>query len=147
MLFQWSVFSCGHCICCQCAWVLLRQAGVGPRHRNVHVKCPMCRVPTIAQEISYVSTARTQTEQVDENVSVKVLAPSVNSPYLLLCFALHLGWESKLVHQSIFQFIISFCSLDLRGPKKSWSFMKLKDSMLKPLVGRPLSHRIILFLF
>ena len=72
ILFQWSVFCCGHCICCQCAWVLLRQAGVGPRHRNVHVKCPMCRIPTIAQEISYVSTARTQTEESRENISVKV---------------------------------------------------------------------------
>ena len=72
ILFQWSVFSCGHCICCQCAWVLLRQAGVGPRHRNVHVKCPMCRIPTIAQEISYVSTATTQKEESEENVSVKV---------------------------------------------------------------------------
>ena len=72
ILFQWSVFSCGHCICCQCAWVLLRQAGVGPRHRNVHVKCPMCRIPTIAQEISYVSTARTQKEESEENIAVKV---------------------------------------------------------------------------
>ena len=72
ILFQWSVFSCGHCICCQCAWVLLRQAGVGPRHRNVHVKCPMCRIPTIAQEISYVSTAKTQKEESEESISVKV---------------------------------------------------------------------------
>jgi len=31
----------------------------------------MCRVPTIAQEISYVSTSRTQTEEVEENISVK----------------------------------------------------------------------------
>lgn len=77
MLFQWSVFSCGHCICCRCAWVLLRQAGVGPRHRNVHVKCPMCRIPTVAQEISYVSTARTQTEEVEDSVTVKVLVFSM----------------------------------------------------------------------
>lgn len=73
--FQWSVFSCGHCVCCQCAWVLLRQAGIGPRHRNVHVKCPMCRIPTVAQEISYVSTARSQTKETEENVTVKVFMP------------------------------------------------------------------------
>ena len=81
ILFQWSVFSCGHCICCQCAWVLLRQAGVGPRHRNVHVKCPMCRIPTIAQEISYVSTARSQKEESEEKVSVKV---SVKNTFTLI---------------------------------------------------------------
>jgi len=68
---QWSVFSCGHCVCCQCAWVLLRQAGIGPRQRNVHVKCPMCRIPTLAQEISYVSTTRSQTKETEENVTVK----------------------------------------------------------------------------
>lgn len=83
MFFQWSVFSCGHCICCQCAWVLLRQAGVGPRHRNVHVKCPLCRIPTVAQEISYVSTARTQTEEAEEKVTVKVLVSSKYSLSLL----------------------------------------------------------------
>lgn len=68
---QWSVFSCGHCICCQCSWVLLRQAGIGPRQRNVHVKCPMCRIPTLAQEISYVSTARSQDKDTEEHVTVK----------------------------------------------------------------------------
>ncbi|XP_068707085.1 E3 ubiquitin-protein ligase SHPRH-like isoform X2 [Montipora foliosa] len=68
---QWSVFSCGHCICCQCAWVLLRQAGIGPRQRNVHVKCPLCRIPTVAQEISYVSTATSQTDTAHDSVTVK----------------------------------------------------------------------------
>lgn len=68
---QWSVFSCGHCICCQCAWVLLRQAGIGPRQRNVHVKCPLCRIPTVAQEISYVSTATSQADKAHDSVTVK----------------------------------------------------------------------------
>ncbi|XP_048589960.1 E3 ubiquitin-protein ligase SHPRH isoform X2 [Nematostella vectensis] len=54
---EWSVFSCGHCYCCDCVWVLLRQAGIGPRNRDVHVKCPLCRVPTLAREISYVTTS------------------------------------------------------------------------------------------
>ena len=110
ILFQWSVFSCGHCICCQCAWVLLRQAGVGPRHRNVHVKCPMCRIPTIAQEISYVSTARTQKEESEENISVKVSVKNtftlLNSVHFFVRFSvtwachsfsciLHLKWALK----------------------------------------------------
>jgi len=68
---QWSVFTCGHCICCQCAWVLLRQSGIGPRNRNVHVKCPLCRVPTVAQEISYVSTTRSQGDQASNDITVK----------------------------------------------------------------------------
>ena len=41
------------------------------------MKCPMCRIPTVAQEISYVSTARTQTEEVEDSVTVKVLVFSV----------------------------------------------------------------------
>ena len=77
LFFQWSVFSCGHCICCRCSWVLLRQAGIGPRHRNVHVKCPMCRIPTLAQEISYVSTGRSQDKDTEENVTVKVVWASL----------------------------------------------------------------------
>ena len=76
-LFQWSVFTCGHCICCQCAWVLLRQSGIGPRNRNVHVKCPLCRVPTVAQEISYVSTTRSQGDQASDDITVKVIVEYV----------------------------------------------------------------------
>jgi len=31
----------------------------------------MCRIPTVAQEISYVSTTRSQTKETEENVTVK----------------------------------------------------------------------------
>ena len=36
------------------------------------MKCPMCRVPTLAQEISYVSTSRQQTDKNEEDIVVKV---------------------------------------------------------------------------
>ena len=107
LFIQWSVFSCGHCICCQCAWVLLRQAGIGPRHRNVHVKCPMCRIPTIAHEISYVSTERSQTKEADENVTVKVFLHFIlkieiliilsDCHTLLLMLVLRIWWYVKTI--------------------------------------------------
>lgn len=35
------------------------------------MKCPMCRIPTLAQEISYVSTARSLDKDTEEHVTVK----------------------------------------------------------------------------
>ena len=68
---QWSVFSCGHCLCCQCVWLLLQQRGVAAGRAGACVKCPMCRTTTKVQEISYVSTVTQKTEE-EKDIVVKV---------------------------------------------------------------------------
>ncbi|CAB3995131.1 E3 ubiquitin- ligase SHPRH, partial [Paramuricea clavata] len=67
--YEWSVFSCGHCLCCQCMWVLLERPDI-PGRAGSNVRCPMCRANTMVQDISYVSTIRQLTEQ-DKDLVVK----------------------------------------------------------------------------
>ena len=59
--------------------MLLRQAGSGPRHHNnVRVKCPMCRDVSLAQEVSYVSTAKQRSDEGDQEIVVEVGANEYN---------------------------------------------------------------------
>ena len=68
------MFCCGHCLCCDCVWILQRQVSglVSRSSRGINIKCPLCRTPTLTQEISFVTTSRKHLDQEEIDISVKV---------------------------------------------------------------------------
>eukprot|EP00794_Sanderia_malayensis_P003768 gene3768-4290_t len=54
--FQWAVFCCGHCYCCDCVYMLERQHSFSnlSTRKAINIKCPLCRTRTFAEDISFV---------------------------------------------------------------------------------------------
>jgi len=67
---EWAVFSCGHCFCCQCTTYLEQQNGVRFRRGGARLNCPMCREPTLSEEISFV-VMTDQKDSDDDDIQVK----------------------------------------------------------------------------
>ena len=88
---QWGMFPCGHPLCVECMVEMVRkERGGGEGHhslaepRSVRVMCPLCRLRTTSDAISYVQ----QQEEAylgGDNVQVSSLVPGSVRVQLCVC--------------------------------------------------------------
>ena len=62
---QWAVFSCGHPLCVECTAALTKHRQRHCSEPSVTIKCPLCREPSISNEINYVRVGVASEESQD----------------------------------------------------------------------------------